>query len=426
MSNNRNGSAKGDIAEGDIASWIPENLRQYLPAAPVAPVSKTAGIPPKPKQQFKCPKPDCRLPFDTQADLRKHQKTNCHWRCVECKNDYLDEEALTVHNQSVHREVQDLECPGCEEKFISAAHLVGHIEDNRCSRIFPSTLHKSRQKVIQIEKAKPNYLSLTEAIDMVGLNMKDDDSLKPKLEADPLKYQVSSQQHFPELGKELKDYRNGYSAEPDLLTGEPLKKLTISPAVKVENQWEKGKDQALFPDGGSVARPSPGQLEQLTAGAPSTQDISPNKKVTDPDENGFNSAVFYHSILKKFVCPHAPKCKAKFPSAKGLVAHLKSTAHKEAVAYKCPRCLRDYKTMASAMAHAENATKTCNVRETADFGQFVTHITGGMLNGLNGPRDRLKDGSPRYVIPKRFYESLPFPTRQTKAPKVAKKSGPVQ
>lgn len=101
MSNNRNGSAKGDIAEGDIASWIPENLRQYLPAAPVAPVSKTAGIPPKPKQQFKCPKPDCRLPFDTQADLHKHQKTNCHWRCVECKNDYLDEEALTVHNSSV-------------------------------------------------------------------------------------------------------------------------------------------------------------------------------------------------------------------------------------------------------------------------------------------------------------------------------------
>lgn len=144
---------------------------------------------------------------------------------------------------------------------------------------------------------------------MVGLNMKDDDSLKPKLEADPLKYRVSSQQHFPELGKELKDYRNGYSAQPDLLTGEPLKKLTISPAVKVENQWEKGKDQALFPDAGPVVRPSPGQLEQFTAGAPSTQDTSPNKKVTDPDENGFNSAVFYHSILKKFVCPHAPKCK---------------------------------------------------------------------------------------------------------------------
>lgn len=86
--------------------------------------------------------------------------------------------------------------------------------------------------------------------------------------------------------------------------------------------------------------------------------------------------------------------------------------------------------MASAMAHAENATKTCNIRETADFGQFVTHITGGMLNGLNGPGDRLKDGSPRYVIPKRFYESLPFPTRpakqEPKEAKKSKKSGPVQ
>lgn len=65
--------------------------------------------------------------------------------------------------------------------------------------------------------------------------------------------------------------------------------------------------------------------------------------------------------------------------------------------------------MASAMAHAENATRICNIRETEDFRKFVNHISGGMLDGLNGKDECLKDGGPRFIIPKVFYETLPFP-----------------
>jgi hypothetical protein len=65
--------------------------------------------------------------------------------------------------------------------------------------------------------------------------------------------------------------------------------------------------------------------------------------------------------------------------------------------------------MTAAMAHADSATRTCRIRETESFRKWIDHITGGMIDGLNDGDDCLKDGSPRYIIPKTFYESLPFP-----------------
>lgn len=64
--------------------------------------------------------------------------------------------------------------------------------------------------------------------------------------------------------------------------------------------------------------------------------------------------------------------------------------------------------MASAIAHAETATRICNIRETDDFRKFIDHVSGGMLDGLNGPNECLDDGGPRFIIPKTFYENLPF------------------
>jgi hypothetical protein len=50
----------------------------------------------------------------------------------------------------VHRADQDIRCPGCNIKFIRAAALVAHFEDNQCSEINKDqyTMQRSRQAVI--------------------------------------------------------------------------------------------------------------------------------------------------------------------------------------------------------------------------------------------------------------------------------------
>jgi hypothetical protein len=99
---------------------------------------------------------------------------------------------------------------------------------------------------------------------------------------------------------------------------------------------------------------------------------------------------------------------SKFDKASSFTAHLRSPAHKLSIEFKCPRCLRFYSSMAAAMQHCEAARRTCIIRETGNFRQFVDHVSGGMLDGLNGATECLSDGSPRFLVPKAFITDLPM------------------
>ncbi|KAF7521090.1 hypothetical protein G7054_g12556 [Neopestalotiopsis clavispora] len=404
-----------DGRDGFTGTWIPPELRQSLPRKPVLAFDRAVAKqqqkqePQKdPEPEWKCPSSDCRLSFNTEAELTRHQKVKSHWGCLVCKIDYKDQMALSNHIQQAHRQDQDLQCPGCEVQFPIASQFINHIETHRCPRIFPSTLHEHRKKQSASYRTLHD-IDLVESVTRLDLGR--GQPSYQVYEEDSLTSERSYTQQYPELGKELQDYRNGYSNVPDLLTGEPRKKLIIPPAVLVENRWEKGKGQGqeLFPDAAPAVRPEPQGLRNLTAAAPSTRDIDPNEKITDPDDARFNAAVFYHPIMEKYTCAHFPKCKAKFQTHKALISHLRSSAHKANIEFTCPRCLRKYNSMTAAMAHVEAATRVCKIRETEDFRKFVIHVTGGLLDGLNSSEDRLSDGTPRYVIHKAFVDSLQLP-----------------
>lgn len=198
---------------------------------------------------------------------------------------------------------------------------MGHVEENHCPRIHPSMLHDRRQVQIdfgrKLRAMNPANDEFKVVIDMQNMALGDQkqDASKPSDAYNPpytrpdariVNYTLNPED-FPKLGKDLEDDRSGNSSKPDLLTGEARPKPIIPPVKKFENQWVKG--ETLFQDSAPVVRPTPGQLDRFPNALHSERDFDPKERVNDPDDPRFNPGVFWHPIMRQFVCVHAPKCK---------------------------------------------------------------------------------------------------------------------
>ncbi|KAI0122910.1 hypothetical protein BJ170DRAFT_599574 [Xylariales sp. AK1849] len=368
-------------------------------------------------KEHRCPRPTCREVFRTELELEKHQRIETHYRCVPCEQDYATEDALADHREKVHRPDQNLTCPGCGAEFNRGGGLMQHIDHCLCPKITPRFLHAQRQIFVEFSQGLRRLNPANEDFVLVG-NMEQPfkDGQRPFTQPDSKIPRYMDSSVYPGLGDDLDKYRSGYSKQPDLLTGEPLKKPVIPPVRQVENKWDSGKP--LFPHAeAATTRPTRRELNIYTEPAPAARDFKSTERITDPDTTGYNPAVFYNSILDQFRCPHE-RCKSKFAKAGSLTAHLRSPAHNANVKFRCPTCLREFASMASALQHAETASRTCNIRETNQFRQFVGNVTGGILDGLNDEGERLADNTPRLIIPQIFLENLPWPAHLPKSPGV--------
>lgn len=198
---------------------------------------------------------------------------------------------------------------------------MGHIEENRCPRISPSTLHERRQKQItfsqKLRTMNPANDEFQFVCDMKNLEMTNDKPVLPEPSGafNPPHMQPDARvpnyllsiRDFPELGKSSNDHCDVSTVKPDIVTGETRIKVVIPAVKKFESRWVKG--ETLFQDSAPALHPITSQLDGFNAAAPSSRDIKPSGKVTDPNDSGFNAAAFYHPILQQFVCAHAPKCK---------------------------------------------------------------------------------------------------------------------
>ncbi|KAK9774234.1 hypothetical protein AB5N19_13741 [Seiridium cardinale] len=384
--------------------------------------------------KFECPIPSCRAVFVSEEELQHHQWRRLHYRCVSCEIDYPDQEGIDRHNRQVHRQPQELICPGCGIECVRATELMSHVERNHCPKIAPSMLDERRKWTMEfsdgLRRMNPANAELTLTGDISNLkkisgldNPQTKAGIHPphaKPDARILNFGLLTRLS-DEPSTDLKDYRNGYTSQPDLLTGDALQKHVVHPALSVENRWESGLP--LYPYADPVPRPPPRQLGTLTAVASSARDIRPNDVVTNPDDPRFKATAFYVPILKDFRCPYAPRCKKRSKTAKGLVAHLKSRAHRPHVVFKCPNCFHELHSMTSALAHAEDATGKCKLHKTEQFREFINHVTGGMIDGLNSEEDCLKYGLPRFTVPKAFYERLRLPAHIKKKLEKTEKFG---
>lgn len=85
-----------------------------------------------------------------------------------------------------------------------------------------------------------------------------------------------------------------------------------------------------------------------------------------------------------------------YPTLELVGDHLRSGAHK-GVEHHCVGCLRRFKTSAALTAHMESASERCNVRETKQFGNALSLVSGSYL----GVAGRHADGSIKIESPHR-------------------------
>ena len=85
-----------------------------------------------------------------------------------------------------------------------------------------------------------------------------------------------------------------------------------------------------------------------------------------------------------------------YPTLELIADHLRSGVHK-GVEHHCVGCLRRFKTSAALTAHMESSSERCNVRETKQFGNALSLVSGSYL----GVAGRHADGSIKIDAPRR-------------------------
>jgi general transcription factor 3C polypeptide 5 (transcription factor C subunit 1) len=91
-----------------------------------------------------------------------------------------------------------------------------------------------------------------------------------------------------------------------------------------------------------------------------------------------------------------------FKKAGGLIGHLKSPAHGNRK-YRCPSCLRIFKSLTGITSHAEAKSSKCHLQDTAQYETFMDQLTAGMVDV---ERTRFQGGSIVYKTSEKMKQKL--------------------
>ncbi|PFH61392.1 hypothetical protein XA68_17504 [Ophiocordyceps unilateralis] len=131
------------------------------------------------------------------------------------------------------------------------------------------------------------------------------------------------------------------------------------------------------------------QLQETTTKVDMFESMDPDH----PDHPSFNSRRYYSTYGETYVCPKL-SCGKTFHKAGGLVAHLRSLAHAEKK-YHCPYCHRRFPTLTAIVAHAEQSSSRCHIRESDNYDAFMDQLTGGVIDV---GEERHDDGTIKYEM----------------------------
>ena len=288
---------------------------------------------------------ECKLEVASKAALTAHWKQKRelgqrHFHCARCMRLFHSEETETRHRHEVcllspsptqplsppltlvlcqfHAAKQDLACPGCGDRFVSAAGLIEHIEKNRCNRIKNDDLAAHREQRLAFARElqrrhlgdDPGHLdndsdnASTSAMSTTATSGGHDrtynftqflsttrdapaatnpslSALRPKADStvrpNPVTFTMKKAE-FPKLDVK----------QPDASTHNP-------PA----NAWAQKKN--LFPDAPTAVRPPPETLQAVEA---------PSREPTlewpphDPRNRDWDPKKYFVSYINKYKCPH--------------------------------------------------------------------------------------------------------------------------
>ncbi|KAI3321973.1 hypothetical protein HD806DRAFT_545634 [Xylariaceae sp. AK1471] len=374
--------------------------------------------------------PVCNVQHATIDELLKHQSCNRHFACDECEQCYWTQEGLQLHKRNDHPAHQDLQCPGCQCHFTRVSLFWKHIENSQCRVIFPGDIARQRERKLEFAKQlELRGRGLDDILLQGKSHIKNEDTWASHIEgeapaAEPM---AILNRHPSALLPNTRPISITPDAHPVSYRNEDFPAI---PSEQEMNAWEEQK--VLFPDTSDStpvtynAVPPPTSHSTTLAATPRKpiqQPASNNRiqtlptpanpaesgehtttssgRIVDPNHPDFNAAVFYNSLLNKFVCPYKI-CRKKFNSAHTLVGHLRSPAHTGG-RLGCICCKKIFTTPVALIEHMETTT-TCAVRDTDNFRRALGDLTGGLIDV--DTRSRLRNNTTKFVINEKAFREL--------------------
>ncbi|MCJ1423836.1 hypothetical protein MMC29_001721 [Sticta canariensis] len=392
------------------------------------PAAQKLDEPINPARAFPCTFADCQEAFPSETLLMRHKASpmSGHDYCKICKLDFEDDAAFHLHKMESEAHITCSICSedfksegglkrhGCGKIFLKGAALMSHIEKSQCPGINQSDFETQRALVAismhnhsnrdDRDQDLVSFVSSTVTDSVVGGvridglsildNTESPDALGeplPSFEDDDSSSTSTSHQKHPVRNKL---YESNY---PTLGSVPSVKSnySNASTAGENKNAKESWVDHN-FPDAPATPAPSgwqavspskPGFLSTINP-ADGTHGHFRNMDLKRDHVTGF----FMCPFIK---CPHGP-----FETVAMVQEHLLAGIH-TGVSHRCVGCLKVFKSPSALTAHMESASERCHVRESREFGNALSLISGGYL-GVNGRHadGSIKIDSPEVPMPK--------------------------
>ncbi|KAL6902451.1 putative C2H2 finger domain protein [Trichoderma evansii] len=400
----------------------------------------------------------CHKPFEQWEDLLRHKqqrrndKNEDHIHCKICARDFKTLAGEMQHMQVDHPLEQNLECPGCGRgPFTRLSSLIDHIERGFCPRLDTAVLDQLREEKLEFprrleqltrEKVKGNYMSYMpsaaansivsawhvdkepEAFEMVQeefpalvttedtrteptkaaasnkLNIHRDETNDEK-DKQPFSFQPPVQQAVKRV--DTMDIDTKHKAQPQIEL--PLRLLSDSKrnAKDGPQSSSQASTQPLQNSTQASARPLQNSTQASTRPAfkSGVTTVVAGMDPDDPNNPSFSAASCYCSITERFNCPKR-LCGKTFKTAGGLIGHLKSPFHGNRK-YRCPSCLKIFKSLTGITSHAEAKGSKCPIQDTAQYETFMDQLTAGIVDIK---RTRYQGGSIIYKTSEQMKQKL--------------------
>ncbi|KAL7945417.1 putative C2H2 finger domain protein [Trichoderma barbatum] len=384
----------------------------------------------------------CQKPFSAWEDLVQHKKQmrdenkEDHIHCKFCGRDFQTLEGEMKHMQVDHPLEQKLDCPGCGQgPFKRLGTLMSHIERGFCTRIDSVVLDELREQKLEFprrleqltqESIKGNYMkympSANATNSISGWHVeKEPTSFKVAPEEFPILSNTAVNPTQPPTVATSKEPNPSIGSQKQKYAVQHLPQLPFRPANKTEaasvsGGEKKAQDSIQLPlrplvnsnRDNIIETPTSTQLAQPAFKSGVTTVVA-GMDPDDPNSPAFNVARYYCSITEKFNCPRR-LCGKVFKTARGLVGHLRSPVHGNKT-YRCPCCLRIFKTLAGIASHAEARGSKCGIQDTVHYETFMDQLTAGIVDI---ERTRYQDGSVIFKTSEQVKQKLRGETTENK------------
>ncbi|GIZ46525.1 hypothetical protein CKM354_000965100 [Cercospora kikuchii] len=380
-------------------------------------------------------KVDMMAPF-IEGRKRVRDEKPRHIVCEFCGENFKSFDGRKLHRTQMHPADQDIDCPGCQTKFLRATHMIGHIERDECKEIRRWMLHACiNHKYIlnqvmegpdQFQHALSAYQQPTESFDLrevtdgseaadqeqggVSLIDQDDDAqmggyrpMKP--EVDLMDFRSgeatsASQGSWPKpkpqnAPKDLSDGMRTMSLGSKGTSRRGALKITTVPNSSATTQHSSANRKVVHANASSAwdtenttkklfpaAQPTPpaGDWKAIQE-----HRLAQNPNILDthfwnPTDPNYSAERFYSPLLDGYCCPfpacanEAMYCTYKTP--REIEQHFRDMHWIKM--FRCPWCFKRFDEVTALMSHVEY-TRKCRIKESRDFEKFIGEVTGGFL-----------------------------------------------